>query len=137
MYHYRKSRLIYKSFPKPEHCHFCDTSEMREIVEETTYARVIKNRVFYDMWELRQVTDHLMIIPKRHVRTLHDLTDPERLDIMKLIGKYEADHYNIYARSMESVSRSVAHQHTHLLKTKSQPSRGILFLRKPYTLIKF
>jgi diadenosine tetraphosphate (Ap4A) HIT family hydrolase len=137
MYHYRKTRKVYKSFPKPETCQFCDISQMEHIIEETLHARIIKNRVYYDVWESRDVSDHLMIIPKRHVRTLNDLTDEERVDIMKLIGKYEADHYNVYARSMESVTRSVPHQHTHLIKAEPKLARVTIAVRRPYWLIKF
>jgi diadenosine tetraphosphate (Ap4A) HIT family hydrolase len=137
MYHYRKTRKMYKSFPKAAHCHFCDVREMKEILEETEYARVIRNRVSYDIWEMRKVIDHLMVIPKRHARSLNDLTDPERLDIMKLLGKYEADHYNVYARSIESMTRSVDHQHTHLIKTTSKLGKVLIFLHKPYILIRF
>jgi diadenosine tetraphosphate (Ap4A) HIT family hydrolase len=136
MYHFRKTRHKYKSFPKPDHCHFCDTKEMTEIIEETAFARVVRNRVSYDMWEMRRVTDHLMVIPKRHVRSLNELTDSERLDIMKLLGRYEANHYNVYARSVESIGRSIAHQHTHLIRTENKASKALLFLRKPYLLIK-
>jgi diadenosine tetraphosphate (Ap4A) HIT family hydrolase len=136
MYHKRKTRNIYKNFPKPQACQFCDVAEMKEIIEETPHARVIKNRVFYDMWELRKVVDHLMVVPQRHVRSLNELSDAERLDIMKLLGKYEAAHYNVYARSVESVGRSVPHEHTHLIKTEDTAGRALCYLQKPYMMIR-
>jgi ATP adenylyltransferase len=137
MYHYRKTRKVYKSFPKPEKCDFCDESRVHRILSETAHVYVTKNRVFYDAWEMREVIDHLMIIPKRHVLSLNDLTDEERIDVMKVAGEYEAKGYNIYARAPDSTARSVPHQHTHLIKTAGKPKHGLLFIEKPYTMVTF
>lgn len=138
MYHYRKTRNIYASHPIPTNCNFCDLGEMTpQIVYESTHCFVIPNRVFYDIWELREVTDHLMVIPKEHAMSLQELMPEARLDIMNVLAKYEAEHYNIYARTPSSVSRSVVHQHTHLIKTKDDSARGALMMKKPYLFIKF
>lgn len=138
MYHYRKTRKVYKSFPKHPECEFCDYENIKpSLVEETDHARIIKNRVFYDVWELRNVTEHLMVIPKRHAAKLADLNPDEKLDIMNVIARYEADEYNIYAREPASISRSVAHQHTHLIKTGKKLGRALFFTHKPYFFIKF
>lgn len=138
MYHYRKTRKAYKSYPKHPECEFCDFNDIAEkIIEETDHARVIKNRVFYDIWEMRDVTEHLMIVPKRHVKKLKELSDEEKLDIMNTIARYEALGFNIYAREPNSLSRSVAHQHTHLIKTGKKPGKALFFSHKPYFVIKF
>lgn len=137
MYHYRKTRKTYESFPEPKGCDFCNISNEREIVKETEHVIVVHNRVSYDVWELRDVKEHLMVIPKRHVHTLNELSDEEKLDIMHIMADYEAADYNVYARSQHSISRSVAHQHTHLIKTGSRIGHGTLFMRKPYFFIKF
>lgn len=106
-------------------------------VFESTHCFVITNRVFYDVWELRDVTDHLLVIPKEHAMTLQDLSPEARLDIMNVFALYEAQHYNIYARSPASITRSVVHQHTHLIKAENRIARGALMVEKPYVLIKF
>lgn len=138
MYHYRKTRKVYESYPKPDKCTFCNLDEINDkIIEESEHARVIRNRVFYDVWELRDVTDHLMVVPRRHVRCLDDLSDAEKLDIMHITATYDARDYNIYARSSRSVSRSIAHQHTHLIKTGKKIAHGTLFMRRPYFFMKF
>lgn len=138
MYHYRPKRKIYKSFPKPKTCPFCNEAEYKEnLLGETAHSHIIRNRVPYDVWELRDVTDHLMVIPKKHTGSLLELSDAERLDIMKTIAQYEAKGYNVYARGQDSSTRSVAHQHTHLLKTTQKLARGSLLMMKPYILIKF
>ncbi len=137
MFHYRKNLKIYQSYPKPEVCTFCEDDMDDRKVEVTKYAYVVPNRIFYDLWELRAVSDHLLIIPKRHVRSMNDLTTRERKDIMDLICKYEAKNYNVYARAINSKQRSVNHQHTHLIKTHEKRARGSFNIQKPYIFIKF
>jgi diadenosine tetraphosphate (Ap4A) HIT family hydrolase len=137
MFHYRRQHKIYRSYPKPKTCHFCDERHISSIVKHTKLSLVIKNRTFYDLWELRPVTDHLMVIPRRHVHTLKEMTTAERLDIMELIAEYEAQGYNVYARGAHSKQRSVHHQHTHLIKTEDKQGRVSLFIKRPYFLIKF
>ena len=108
-----------------------------EKIAETAHAFIVPNRVFYDLWELRTVTNHLLVIPKRHVRSLSELTKAERLDIMNVLADYEGNDYNVYARAVNSLQRSVAHQHTHLIKTGTRQGRFSIFLKKPYFLLKF
>ena len=91
----------------------------------------------YDVWELRRVVDHLLVISKRHVGSLGALNDTEKLDHLNLIAEYEAAGYNVYARGVGSLQRSAAHQHTHLIKTGSKQARGSLAWRRPYLFITF
>lgn len=91
----------------------------------------------YDLWEFREVTDHLMIIPRRHVHTMSELNPEEREEIMNLMCEFEGQDYNVYARSSVSVQRSVAaHQHTHLIKTTGPLAKGGFYWKKPYILWK-
>lgn len=96
---------------------------------------VIPNRVSYDMFESMRVVDHLMVIPKKHHESMATFDDAEKIDAMKIIGEYEALGYNIYARAKDSISRSVKHQHTHLLKLDNKPSNLVIYARKPYFMI--
>ena len=82
------------------------------------------------------VTDHLMIIPKRHVDSMSDLSKEEKLDLINLMADYEAKGYNVYSREKESNMKSVVHQHTHLIKTKNNKAHFVLYFRKPYFLVK-
>ena len=97
---------------------------------------LVPNRVSYDVFEGRRVLDHLLIIPKRHLETLKDFTKEEKLDMMDIASEYEAKGYNVYARGVGSLTRSVKHQHTHLIKIKNnKPAKFILYIRRPYLLI--
>ncbi|HEY1064413.1 MAG TPA: HIT domain-containing protein [Candidatus Saccharimonadales bacterium] len=135
-YQTRKTRNKYHSFPPSADCHFCDPHKNTEhIFEETQHAYVIPNRTFYDQWELRKVIDHRMVIPKQHTNTLNDLSTEALTDIMQIIARYESEGYEVYARSPGSSSRSVPHQHTHLIKTEAHPRwKRMIFMQKPYIL---
>ncbi|MBC7707806.1 HIT domain-containing protein [Polaromonas sp.] len=132
MFHYQKTKKRLSSFPKPTGCPFCENLRLEKITEETEFHLVVPNRVKYDVWELRRVIDHLLVVPKRHVLSLAELTKAEKLDHMNIVSKYESKGYNVYARGVGSGQRSVAHQHTHLIKTVTKQARGSLTIRKPY-----
>ena len=142
MYRTRKSTLKYKpdkqrdslkSGQKP--CPFCKLDKS-EVVKTTKYNLVTINSFGYQYWEFMDVTDHLMIIPKRHVDSMSDLSKEEKLDLINLMADYEAKGYNVYSREKESNMKSVVHQHTHLIKTKNNKARFVLYFRKPYFLVK-
>lgn len=81
------------------------------------------------------MTHHLMVIPKKHVAHLSNLPATERHAIMDLIAKYEEHGYDVYLRSPVNPTRSVTHQHTHLIKTEKKLSNFIFFIARPYLLI--
>lgn len=135
MHHYRGTRKKYVSRLSKE-CPFCKPETIANAVYEDSLLYIVPNLTKYDLWELRDVTDHLLIIPKRHVVALHELNSEERQAVMDTIAKYDHLGYSVYARGVGVVSRSVPHQHTHLIKTNDKPARLSFFLKKPYLLIK-
>ncbi|HEY8886704.1 MAG TPA: HIT domain-containing protein [Candidatus Microsaccharimonas sp.] len=140
MLHYSKTRRQYVKLNKSDRghreCAFCDDDTLKErVTQETETMLVIPNRVSYDLFEGRKVEDHLMVLPKRHLELMNDFTDQEQLELMKIIGEYEAKGYSMYARGSGSITRSVKHQHTHLIKLENKIPSFSLFLRKPYVLI--
>lgn len=96
---------------------------------------VAANRVSYDIFEDRKVTDHLMVIPKKHHESIQSFNDKEKCDAMNVMGEYEAKGYSVYARGLGSPTRSVKHQHTHLIKLVDKLSKMIIYARKPYVLL--
>lgn len=125
----------YRSFPKTKDCQFCLPETLQKAIRTTKYAYIVANRVSYDLWDNHEVTEHLMVLPKRHVHSLSDLTPEERLDIMNIMAEYEAQNYSVYARGIDSPQRSQRHQHTHLIKSSNKPIRASFYLRRPYFLI--
>lgn len=136
MNHYRKTIHKYKSHQRSGGCPFCSPETRAAAVYENDLIYIVPNLTQYDLWELHDVVDHLLIIPKRHVETLGELTGEERLAVMDKAADYEAKGYNIYARGVGFVKRSVMHQHTHLIKTTNKKPRLAIFLQSPYYLFK-
>lgn len=137
MNHYRKTRKLYNTRLRVNSCPFCDPVTIKRQLEASDHNYIVANLTQYDMWEMLDVVEHLLVVPKRHVLSLNELTDEEKLDHMNIIAAYEAEGYNIYARSVSSSTRSVPHQHTHLIKASGKRAKAVLFLQKPYFLFKF
>jgi diadenosine tetraphosphate (Ap4A) HIT family hydrolase len=120
-------------------CTFCHeyAGEKPNVVAENTTMFVIPNRVSYDMFEGQRVIDHVMVIPKRHAESIGEFSPEEMVDQMTIVAEYEKRGYDVYARGVGSVARSVKHQHTHLIKCDNvhKHPRFLLFINKPYTLI--
>ena len=130
---YSKYKL---SHPKSEVCGFCDivAGKTREVIDETEACVVVANKFAYDLWDGCGVEEHLMVLPKAHVDSLYDLTDNEKIDYMNTASKYEKLGYSLYARSPGNATKSVVHQHMHLIKIDNQPKKWILYLRRPHIL---
>ena len=106
-----------------------------QVVGETAHCLIIKNRFGYNFWDGCGVDDHLMVIPKRHVDSLANLSDEEKIDYMNQVARFESSGYSIYARAQGSKSRSMAHQHTHFIKVDGKAKKMMIYLNKPHTVI--
>ncbi|HSX29645.1 MAG TPA: hypothetical protein VLE73_03740 [Candidatus Saccharimonadales bacterium] len=136
MNHYRKTIHKYKSRQRSEGCPFCKPDVVAGGIFENEFVYIVPNLTQYDLWELHDVEDHLLLIPKRHVETLGELSNDEKLAVMDAAAEYEGKGYSIYARGVGFVKRSVKHQHTHLIKVSNKKPRLALFLQQPYFLFK-
>lgn len=116
-------------------CPFCADTASRSIISENELFYIIQNRVAYDFFEGVPVLDHLMAIPKRHITTLADMTDAEKVEYVTLLGEYENKDYAVYSRAVESGIRSVEHVHTHLLKNPGKRVSWQLYIEKPYIVL--
>lgn len=139
MKHYRSTFKQYRKHAKSDVgreivCAFCDPSHIEEIITETDTMRVVRNRVKYDMFDGDRVVDHLMVVPKEHRVSVADFTDQELIDAFRLAGEYEQQGYGIYARGKGAATRSIAHQHTHLMKLANKPAKLIVYASRPYIL---
>jgi diadenosine tetraphosphate (Ap4A) HIT family hydrolase len=136
MNHYRKTIHKYKSRQRTERCPFCNSNTVSKAVFENEFVYIVPNLTQYDLWELHDVEDHFLLIPKRHVDTLNELSQDERLAVMNVAADYESRGYSVYARGVGFVKRSIKHQHTHLIKVSNQKPRLALFSQRPYFLFK-
>lgn len=98
-------------------CPFCSISiENPQYINETDNFWIIQNRFPYDTWEGQAVLSHLMIVPKVHLTSLKYLSESESKEFILLLADYEHSGYNVYARTASSKTRSIKHQHTHLIQ---------------------
>lgn len=137
MYHYRKTRKVYDSRLFPKMCPFCDPKTFSNRVAEFEHSYIVPNITKYDSWELHDVTEHLLLVPKEHHESLVRFSSEAKLEVMDIMSQYEAKGYNVYSRAIDSPRRSVAHQHTHFIRINGDQARAALFLKKPYNFIKF
>jgi len=138
VFHYRKNYLKYRNLnsAKTINCSFCEDDFSNRLVEETESAYIVHNRVSYDLWESREVIEHLLVVPKAHVTGFAEMTTDVQLDLMDIFGRYEAKGYHVYARGQGNESRTQHHQHTHLIRTKQDLVRLEFALSKPHFLFK-
>ena len=127
----------HKKSNKSKSCDFCQLVKHHtdQVVGETAHCLIIKNRFGYNFWDGYGVDDHLMVIPKRHVDSLANLKDEEKIDYINQVARFESGGYSIYARAQGSKTKSMAHQHTHLIKIDGKTKKWLVFLQKPHIVI--
>ncbi len=105
--------LEYKKTAGDE-CPFCVLGE-REIVADYPHFVILRALFPYEEWDEKHVQEHLMAVPKQHVANFSEMNVQEAMELLQIISLYENDGYSIYARAPKDVTRSIVHQHTHLL----------------------
>lgn len=136
----RKEEKVYRKYRKKikasGECQFCKIAEGHDqFIKETGSFVVIRNRFPYSIWDSQRVTDHLMVVPKRHTDTLSDITPDQASEYLHLIGSYERKGYDVFARHPGSKIKSVFHQHTHLIHTDGKILKTLLYKKKPFIRI--
>lgn len=118
-------------------CIFChiQSEQAETIIEETAKMLVVTNRFGYSVWEGCAVTDHLMVIPKKHRSAIGDFKEEEKREWLNLCLQYEAQGYSLYTRSPDNITKSIAHHHTHFIKLDNKRKSFMVYLRKPHLLI--
>ena len=122
--------MTQKPFDLNNPCIFCNPKK-EEILAENSHALIITDN--------SPVSDgHCLIIPKRHVKTVFEITADEHLAFSELmqkakeiIGKqgFNPDGYNIGSNNGVAAGQSVFHLHIHIipryLGDVDQPKGGI------------
>lgn len=133
----RKEHMSYDAHKKDVHsqveCIFCSVGpKEHQFIKETKSFKVIKNIFSYSSWDEQSVEDHIMIIPKKHVDSISNFDSNESLEFMGLLSSYESRGYSIWARAPGAKTKSVVHQHTHLIKPGTKSHNILFYLKKPY-----
>jgi bis(5'-adenosyl)-triphosphatase len=116
-------------------CPFCRTN-----IHETVFAESENFRAIYNIAPI--LPGHSMIIPKRHLQSLMDLSDSELCEMMIfgrdvvriLLRAFDAAAFNWTIQEGEEAGQTVPHLHIHLIPRKSndlpQPGDWYPLLRK-------
>lgn len=121
--------------PKNGGCVFCNfTIDTDQVLEEYPLFWLVKNIYPYAVWDSCRILEHKLVLPKRHMASLDDMTKKERAAYIDLVAKAEREGYALYTRSPEGVTKSVPHVHTHLIKLEKRRIGGLLFLKRPHIL---
>lgn len=124
---YRKNKQI--------GCDFCKFGvDGAKVLKEYDNFWIVENIFGYDLWDGMTVVEHLMIVPKKHTESISNLDARVLAEYGQVIADYDNKGYSYYARSVENKSKSVPHQHTHLLKFDGKRKKFHLFLKRPYIL---
>ena len=99
-----------------KNCPFCKAESTREII-----ASSLLSIAFFDGFPVSP--GHALIIPRRHVASLFDLTKEEKQDMINLAEsvriiideKYHPDGYNLGVNVGEAAGQSIFHVHIHVI----------------------
>lgn len=97
-------------------CVFCELASVGRV--ERVYERFVVIRDAYPV-----SLGHTLIIPKRHVTTYFDLSEEEKLDLIRVIDAvkleldvdFRPDGYNVGFNAGEVAGQTVMHCHVHVI----------------------
>jgi len=113
-------------------CAFCSVDiGHTQFVDGTQHFKIIRNTFPYALWDSQGLTDHLMVVPRRHTDRLDNMTDAEKIEYVDILSQYEKRGYSFFARAPQSITKSITHQHTHVIKSDGRIKRFVLLLKKP------
>ncbi|MEM0094352.1 MAG: HIT family protein [Candidatus Micrarchaeaceae archaeon] len=93
----------------------------RKEIYEQVYYETKRTMVAYDI--MPSLPGHSLVIPKRHVESINEMSAPEMLDIYNVLRKvipvllrvYGADSYILTAQVGKNSGMSINHLHFHLI----------------------
>jgi len=112
------------------YCAFCDQEvlDRQKFYEDDLVIALFSHRPIYP--------GHSLVIPKRHVERLEELTDAEATRIHQVIRKvnsatrsvFETSAYLVLQKNGVEVGQTVPHVHFHLIPRKSNDDSTLAFL---------
>ena len=125
---YKKYRQ--KNQNSPKNYNFYERVKSEDgVVEDLDLFIIAKNLFGYQIWDGFEVEEHLLVIPKRFVEGINEFSKQEFDEFQKILAKYEAKGFSIYARAPKNKSKTVMHQHTHLIIHSNQRLKWLISKR--------
>lgn len=120
-------KYLKKDVPN-EDCVFCRDGylEGRAVTGTNKIFTVVEALAPYDFWDMKKVKKHLMIIPNRHISSLHDMNEKESKKYADMTKDYAKKGYDIFVRNHSSKVKSITHLHVHCFKTEEIRQKVLL-----------
>lgn len=132
----KQYQRLKKNRPKSDDCSFClITQGHEEFIEEGAFFKIITNRFHYSYWDEQEVQHQVMLVPKEHIDSISKLPLKAAEEFLEYISKYEEQGYSVYARPPQSVTKTITHQHTHLIKTDGKRKKTNSLLPKAVSTV--
>lgn len=133
----QKQKEYLKYLVNSDGCDFCQTASdiHATVIKDMPDFWIINARFPYQIWDGCTVVEHLLLVPKRHVTSVHELTDDEKKSYVDMIGEYEDKGYVVYSRSPRAHTKSMVHHHTHFIKLNATRVQTMVYHKKPHVLI--
>jgi diadenosine tetraphosphate (Ap4A) HIT family hydrolase len=126
-------KILYTSFLKEERgkgCPFCAPHRLNEIIAENKHAYLTYALAPYSSY-------HLLVVPKRHVEYIRDLTAKERDAIENLIESADKilrqkniENYFIIVRNGKRSHKSVLHLHYNVIPSHRERDFNVLLEKR-------
>jgi len=103
-------------------CPFCD----KKVIQKQKYS---ESDYFWVLIDSRPITyGHSLIVPKRHLKSFHQLSQKETIDLLKIINilvkqllpKLKCNGYNLLTNNGVSAGQTINHTHLHFIPRKEQ-----------------
>ncbi len=133
----QKQKEYLKYLSTTDGCDFCQTATdpLATIISEMQDFWIIKARFPYQIWDGCPVKEHLLLVPKRHTVSVHELTESEKKAYIDILGEYEYNGYVVYSRSPRAHTKSMVHHHTHFIMLEPHRVQTMVYHKKPHVLL--
>ncbi len=122
-------KILYTSFLKEKRgkgCPFCAPHRLNEVIAENKHAYLTYALAPYSPY-------HLLVVPKRHVEYIKDLTAKERdaiedliEDADKILRRKDIGNYFVIVRNGKHSHKSVAHLHYNVIPSRRERDFNVL-----------
>lgn len=124
----KKYKKYLKEDQPNQECVFCRKGylEGRAVEGSNSLFTVVQALAPYDYWDMKKVQQHLMIVPNRHISSLHSMSDAESEKYVAMVKEYAKNNYDVYVRNHESKIKTITHLHIHCFKTEEVRQKVVL-----------
>lgn len=81
---------------------------------------IVDNQAPYDVWDMRPVRRHKMLVAKRHILSVSDMNRDEVSEMIRAIKTYTDAGFFIFLKPRNLDIMSVHHWHMHFIETENK-----------------